>query len=94
MGRQYLPWATIVDMPLSRERGIRLKRAAGCYLKSRRDKKKSCRSRVLGMWWLSNAPPAWMKLAGGSLEASPVAAVFSAAATAEPDLQVSIGGGI
>ena len=94
MGRQYLPWATIVEMPLPQEQGIRLKRVAVRYLKSRRDKKKHCRSRALGMWWLSSAPPAWMKLAGGILKASPVAAVVSPAATAEPDSQVSNGGGI
>ena len=64
MGREYLPWATIVEMSLSHEQGIRLKRVAVRYLKSKRDKKKRCRSRAPGMWWLSSAPPAWVKLAG------------------------------
>lgn len=88
MGREHLPWATIVEMPLSYEQGIRLKRAAVRYLKSRRDKKKRCHGRAPGMWWLSSAPPAWMKLAGGPLEASTVAAVVSPAATAEPDYAI------
>src|SRR5208283_693190 len=73
IGREHLPWATIVEMSLSYEQGIRLKRAAVRYLKSRRDKKKRYHSRAPGMWWLSSAPPAWMKLAGCSLEAPPVA---------------------
>jgi hypothetical protein len=52
-------------MSLSYEQGIRLKRVAVRYLKSKRDKKQRCRSRAPGMWWLSSAPPAWVKLAGG-----------------------------
>ena len=88
MGREHLPWATVVEMSLSWEQGIRLKRAAVRYLKSKRDKKKRCRSRAPGMWWLSSAPPAWAKLAGGGLEASPVAAVVSPTATAEPDYAI------
>src|ERR1017187_1456378 len=40
MGREHLPWATIVEMSLSYEHGLRLKRAAVRYLKSKRDKKK------------------------------------------------------
>src|ERR1039457_999806 len=65
MGREHLPWATIVELSLSYEQGIRLKRVAVRYLKSKRDKKKRCRSRAPGMWWLSSAPPAWVKLVGG-----------------------------
>lgn len=64
MGREHLPWATIIEMSLPYEQGIRLKRAAVRYLQSKRDKKKRCRSRAPGMWWLSSAPPAWLKLAG------------------------------
>jgi membrane protein DedA with SNARE-associated domain len=65
MGREHLPWATIVEMSLSYEQGVRLKRAAVRYLKSRRDKKKRYHSRAPGMWWLSSAPPAWVTLAAG-----------------------------
>ena len=65
MGREHLPWATIVEMSLSYEQGIRLKRAAVRYLKSRRDKKKRYHSRAPGIWWLSSAPPAWVTLAAG-----------------------------
>src|SRR5208282_365500 len=65
MGREHLPWATIVELSLSYEQGIWLKRAAVRYLKSRRNKKKRYHSRAPGMWWLSSAPPAWVTLAAG-----------------------------
>jgi hypothetical protein len=64
MGREHLPWAEIVKMDLSPEQGIRLRRVASRYLKSKQKKKPRHANRAPGMWWLSSKPPAWMALAG------------------------------
>jgi hypothetical protein len=64
MGREHLPWAEIVKMELSPEQGIRLRRAASRYLKSKQQKKPRHANRAPGMWWLSSQPPAWLALAG------------------------------
>src|SRR5208282_3427457 len=60
MGREFLPWAEIVKMELSPEQGIRLRRAASRYLKSKQKKKPRHGNRAPGMWWLSSKPPAWI----------------------------------
>ena len=64
MGRERLPWAEIVKMELSPEQGVRLRRAASRYLKSKQKKKPRHANRAPGMWWLSSSPPAWLALAG------------------------------
>ncbi len=53
MGREHLPWAEVVKMGLSPEQGVRLRRAAVRYLKSKRKKKPRHANRAPGMWWLS-----------------------------------------
>jgi len=66
MGREHLPWATVVELRLEREQAIRLRRAATRYLTAERRKRGGhgrykCRS--LGMFWFSSGPPAWTKVA-------------------------------
>ncbi len=53
------PGPRFVQMELSPEQGVRLRRAASRYLKSMRKKKPRHKNRAPGMWWLSNAPTAW-----------------------------------